>query len=557
MFVYAKQPLLTTDQQKTSVKQIDLVPTLCAILGIPIPFQNLGILIPNALPSIQTVPNVWRLPLFWLWGNVQQVITYIKTYSEKSKIFDEDYLKLYYQQYENLRAELSSLKSECEFEQFYKKSAEFLINVRMLCEEVWIQFDAFSISNGLTFLFLTLFFMFIIADGIPLKHLPLAMEGSFVVACVIALCVTALGVAVLDFSDFIESFSGSSTFITNTLSQVMFLLPILQNWGVISFNWHSRNQSCGVVSFLCRFVLVFSTCLVFSNSYINEESAVSLFLLVTLIFLSLLGILSYHKNPNHDRKSDLFATSTIIKILLTGFVVLALLRSSVQFWRCRPEQEWCFKAPRHELGSFLKVKASKVQWALTVVSLSLLIISVKTWLRKCGNLSGYSLTETCSKLLPSVIIVFVAGFWVLQRLAGSNHSISKTSSYLALAVYVLSGIAISWLLAQPICVSVILRNGQHLSISAIFNLVKSSLKKDDDDNDGNMPIVCGLGTAYSSVFLLLGTYLGLVICLVLGDFFSLALVINFAVGAFFLVVTSILRIRMANSIGKLFLHQID
>ncbi|XP_066249220.1 GPI ethanolamine phosphate transferase 3 [Euwallacea similis] len=559
MFVYSKRHLLPIDHNRISVKQVDLVPTLSALLGIPTPFQNLGILIPSALPALETAPNSWRLPLFWLWSNVRQIITYIKAYSQKSKIFDEVYLELYYEEYDKLFEELKFINSDSEFKLFYKKCEEFLIKIRTLCEEVWIQFDAFSISNGLTFLFLTVFFMFIISDGIPLRQLPLAVEGSFVVVCVIGLCLSAIAIAFLDFTEFVNSFLYNNIFITNILSHLMFLLPIFQNWDVISFNWYSRNKAHGIISLICRFVLIFNLSVVFSNSFINEEASVLLFLLVSLIILTLLELFSFGRTQETGpatRKVDHVSVITLIKLLIAAAIVLVLLRSSMYFWRCRVEQEWCFKSP-HDISNTLKSQASKFQWGLSVISLSSLTILIKMWLRKCGNLNGFSITEICTKLLPSVLLVFIAGFWVLQRLFGNTKSISRTSNYLALSVYILSVNALALVLTQPICVSVILRSGERISPTSehkiwnIFNTLKNNLKKPNSGDEGGSPIVCGLGTAYSAVYIILGTYLVLLIALVLGDLFSFAMVVKMVVGAFFLWSTSILRIKMASSIDDL------
>ncbi|XP_066150813.1 GPI ethanolamine phosphate transferase 3 [Euwallacea fornicatus] len=559
MFVYSKRHLLPIDHNRINVKQVDLVPTLSALLGIPTPFQNLGILIPSALPALETTPNSWRLPLFWLWSNVRQIITYIKAYSQTSKIFDEVYLELYYEEYEKLFEELKSINSDSQFELFYKKCEEFLIKVRTLCEEVWIQFDAFSISNGLTFLFLTVFFMFIISDGIPFRQLPLAIEGSFVVVCVIGLCFSAVAIAVLDFTDFVNNFLYNSIFITNILSHLMFLLPIFQNWDVISLNWYSRNKAHGIISLICRFVLIFNISIVFSNSFINEEASVLLFLLVSLIILTLLELFSFGRMLETGaaiRKVDHVSVLTLIKLLIAAAVVLVLLRSSMYFWRCRVEQEWCFKSS-HYISNNLKSQASKFQWGLSVISLSSLTILIKMWLRKCGNLNGFSVTEICTKLLPSVLLVFIAGFWVLQRLSGNTKSISRTGNYLALSVYILSINALVLVLTQPICVSVILRNGERISPTSehkiwnIFKALRNNLKNPNSGDQGGSPIVCGLGTAYSAVYVILGTYMLLLIALVLGDLFSFAMVVKMAVGIFFLWSTSILRIKMASSIDDL------
>ncbi|KAL1501914.1 hypothetical protein ABEB36_007147 [Hypothenemus hampei] len=534
MFVYSKQPLSSTDITKKSVKQVDLVPTLSAILGVPVPFQNLGILIQNALPETQC----WCSSLFSLWNNVHQILTYIKTYSENSRTFDPDYLKLYFTEFDSLSEEMVSLNTFEKYEDFSRRVTDFLVKIRILCEEVWIQFDAFSISNGLTFFFLTIFFSFIISDGIHLKHLPFAIEGSFTIVCLISLLFSIFAVAVLSFSNLLSDFLYTSIFVANVISHLAFLLPIFQNWDVISLNWYTRKKTYGIINLICRFILILNVSAMFSNSFINEESSVLLFLLVSAVTLALLGVLVYYKPDQNLKKTDFISYSTMIRLLLLIIGVLVLLRLSTPFWRCRVEQEWC-------LNDVAKKATSKFNWTISVFSLVFLTILMKAWLKKCGNLSdfSYSVQEVIAKVFPSVIIVFVAGFW-----AFNNHLVGvkqpNTSSYLALAVYVLTGLSLTILITRPICVNVILNVNN--AVVNIFNKLKGN------EDQGNVPIVCGLGTVYSAFYSILGTFLTILIGLLLGDTFTFPLFIMAIVATAFLMITSILRIKMANSLEELF-----
>lgn len=534
MFVYSKQTLLSIGDHKSSVKQVDLVPTLSAILGVPVPFQNLGVLIHNALPETKNSRNLrWKVPLFWLWHNARQIASYMQTYSENSKIFDQHYLELYYSEIELLQAKLAHVASDEEFSKLSEAIGGLLVKLRVLCEEVWVQFDAYSISNGLTFLFLSVFFMFIISDGIPLRQLPAAIEGSFVVVCVIGLLVSATAVAAFDFS------GSSGLFVTNMLSHFMFLLPVFQNWAQISFNWYQKDQANGVMHVVCRLVLTCNIAGAFSNSYVLEEASAVLFLLVTVLVVALLVLV----RSEHGKSR--------VKLGLIACSVLFLLRFTVNLWRCRTEQEWCFLSP-HEEVSRIKSQASKAQWGVSVVSLALLVILAKVWLRKCGNLSGFSLTEVLNKLLPSVVVVCVAGYWVLQRLAGNTKSIARTSNYLAWAVYGLCGLSVIVAIMRPICVHVVsaASSGSPASIAGVFSKLRASFLKKEEIRREDVPIVSGLGTVYSAFYVILATYLLLVTALVLGDLFAVALVVMVVVGTFFLVATSVWRIKEAKTWGK-------
>ncbi|KAF7286911.1 hypothetical protein GWI33_003178 [Rhynchophorus ferrugineus] len=454
MFVHSKHPLLSYGGSKDTVKQVDIVPTLSAILGVPIPFQNLGILIYDALPS--TDSDSWKLPLFWLWNNVQQVVHYIKIYSESAKIFDKDYLELYHKEYDTLHQQIDAVHSHEDFLKFSGKSVEFLEKLRMLCEEVWIQFDVFSISNGLTFLFLSIFFMYIICDGIPLQYLSRVIENSFISVLCLVLISSTISILIVEMSKLAEG-------------------------------WFKKG----------------------------------------------------------------FSKKSIIKPLLSVLIILSLLRATMYFWRCRVEQQWCFDSP-HDVRSQLKSQPTKAEWCLAVLSLLLLINIAKVSLRHSGNLSGYTSTQFIAKIVPMVLVVLVAGYWVLQRFTPNKKPNKRNLNYLPLTIYVLSSISLINLVMKPLCITVIFRDDDYPSqeealIPSIFNKLKSNMEK----SSRRVPIICGLGTAYSAVYVILAVHLLIIFALLLGDCFAFSACIMIVVAVFLLLITSIMRIKQAETLDDL------
>ena len=60
------------------INQVDFVPTFCLLLGLPIPFSNLGkviydVVVPVAVKQVQYITE-----------NVEQVFHYLKTYNSYS-----------------------------------------------------------------------------------------------------------------------------------------------------------------------------------------------------------------------------------------------------------------------------------------------------------------------------------------------------------------------------------------------------------------------------------------------------------------------------------------
>jgi hypothetical protein len=65
------------------VEQIDLVPTLALLLGLPIPFGNLGTVIPELLTHTWTSPQALRSLVHASLVNTKQILDYLQAYSER------------------------------------------------------------------------------------------------------------------------------------------------------------------------------------------------------------------------------------------------------------------------------------------------------------------------------------------------------------------------------------------------------------------------------------------------------------------------------------------
>lgn len=89
LFAYSKDiPLISNSYENftSTLQQIDLAPTLAAILGVPVPFSNLGTV------NFQIMPDVpvghlqrYQILLFHLWQNAKQVKNYFKMYAEQNE----------------------------------------------------------------------------------------------------------------------------------------------------------------------------------------------------------------------------------------------------------------------------------------------------------------------------------------------------------------------------------------------------------------------------------------------------------------------------------------
>lgn len=528
-----------------SIKQVDFVPTLSVILGVPIPFSNLGAVVLDALPVRSK--NEWKTIIFSLWANVQQVVTYIKEYSAMTGIFKADDVEKVQEKYAVLYARVHTISSERDFEQFAEDAKVFLTNLRKMCEEVWVQFDSFSISRGLLLLFLSIFFVYIIIDGIPSERLPEIFMTSFLVCSYVALLIAVAISCILYYFGVVDDLLLNVYFSTGLMSLFMLVMLIIQNWEVIALHWYDRSNKNRIPNLIFRIILIFSICGVFSNSYIIEESYVLLFLLVTTIFFS-----NYSVNLNKEQKIKTNLTKYVPFMLL--IFCCTLLRLSMYFWRCREEQQWCLSSDAfvsHKVSS----EPSKVEWTVSLITLALLVTITRIWLRSCGNLVGYSPSIFLARYIPTVVVVCTGGFWALHHLPKDSRTKNIPTwqiNFLPWLVYLLTTLGFISIASKPLCVYVLPKKVSDFEeesiIPHLFKQVKELFNKKRQEND-EVPVVCGLATVYSAVYVIIGIYSALLWALLLSDIVAPAAVLMFLSTILTIVVISITRIQKITNIG--------
>lgn len=555
-FLHSKQPLLDFERIDT-LKQVDLVPTIATILGIPTPFQNLGKIALSCLPFSSNYNSIdnWQIALHSVWSNVHQMLTYVKEYSKNEKSFNEEQLDKFYRQYSDLHKKVSEISDEASFRTFHKEANVYMTSLRQMCEKVWIQFEFFNMARGLLFIFLSIFFTFIITDGVPINRQPEIFNSSFVYCSYIIVALATLVATMTYYLNYVDNLMSVIFFATGLSSQAMLGMLIIQNWEVISMNWHARSQKEKLLNFLCRLLLLFNLCGMFSNSFIIEEALTLLFLLLTAIFIVAFSISSSRNPITKVKGSEKKLKWSKLKYLVASVAISLVLKATMYFWKCREEQQWCFANP-HEVGYITsKSQASKLQWATTLIFLSVFVFIVKEWLKNCGNLNGFSLTVILSKFLPYLTVVSIAGYWVIKNAQTSTNYPTplKPLNILAWSAYSFITLGISSCSIWPLMTYIIpaetsLQTNTNI-IHNLFKKVKTSLGDNDNQND-SIPVICGLGTVYSSVYIIIGSYLTLLFALLLGETFGSSAVIMFGSAYFVALLTSVMRIQKATSLGK-------
>ncbi|ORZ32071.1 alkaline-phosphatase-like protein, partial [Catenaria anguillulae PL171] len=113
-------------KEQCPINQIDLVPTLALVLGLPIPLENLGSLIPHLFPDPGYYARALQL-------NAAQVLKFLNVYSQ---VAPGDFSA----------AALAQLPNP------ETHAAEFLTAALALCRQVWARFDLVPMIAGLALL---------------------------------------------------------------------------------------------------------------------------------------------------------------------------------------------------------------------------------------------------------------------------------------------------------------------------------------------------------------------------------------------------------------------
>ncbi|XP_066592192.1 GPI ethanolamine phosphate transferase 3 [Prorops nasuta] len=573
LFIYSKLPLYTKEAVKSrdQVNQIDIVPTLAAILGSAIPFSNIGTLILDALPN-KTEKNgvneiLWD-PLFSLWMNIAQTKKYIDTYSSDTDTFSKEQLEQLEIKFNSLSKKVKSVDSIKNFQLFIEDAKDYFKLLKDTCMEVWVQFDSGLMSKGLILMFCTLFFFYLFVTGIPEDRMSTIFKSSFLKCSIVTNAFTILMIFCLHALHIIQEWRNPMFFATGAASILLLVVLIVQNWDVISMSWYNLYE-IRKTSYIARIILLLTICGLFSNSYIVEEDNVMSFLLVTLICLLVFHAQKDDSLENTEKRfrpnqKPVKPTSLKPIIIAIGLIGCASVRLSCYFWRCREEQREriCSSFVAGKTGSIISHGLDRILLIVALIALALYITIMRLWLRTCGNLSGFSPSAILGRYCPVVIGVCIGCYWVLQRLpklTKAKFVLSWQVNALPNTVYILSTIAIFILYYRPLCVFLLPRKktsidifgtGENL-VPRLFEKIKDSMYRKKDTEIDETPIIYGLGTVYSAAFISLSIFLVLLYSLLLGDVLSTSTFLLITTCTCVLSLSALERCKNATSIAEL------
>nr|CAD7577302.1 unnamed protein product [Timema californicum] len=535
MFVHSPSSLINLQSMEgpKTIRQVDLVPSLATLLGVPIPFSNLGGVVLDVLPSSQDSLRDAQVALQATWNNIEQMSL----------------------AYESLKKKMFDLNREEDVKDVMREASEYLGLVREMCEEVWIQFDSVLMSHGLWVVFLSLFFMFVMVSGLPKDRLTEVLDGKFLVVGLTCVGVTVVGSALCYLAGSIESIDVAVYFSTSLVSMFLLASVVVKHWTVIMSRWLSKGRLSDRVG---RLLLACSLCGSFSNSYVVEESRSLSYLLLTQLWWLVYNYRpTRHGGVNVKGKTPDKVVSSWVKMQVTpsrmfvGALVLTLsgvVRLSHYYWACREEQPSCETSTTHKQG-----RHGALNCLFTLVCLGLLVTAARIWLRSSGNLVGFSPVVMLARYVPTVVVVCTGGFWVLQALPKDTRAklfLPWQLHILPWVVYCLVVLTFVCLFVRPLCVFYLLKEhdvmapvyGQENIIPRLFNHMKEMMRaRAQKEEDQGAPVVYGLATVYSAVFVVAGVFASLLVALLLGSVLAQALVLMVVACVLLLIMLSVIH----------------
>lgn len=316
-----------------SASQIDIVPTLSLLLGLPIPFSNLGSIIPF-LFSLRSDYYCFDKNTDSELGsalaaaeNALQIHSYLKTYNSEFREIDalsisvaEENLKAISYLWKNITSNATqNLEFISKLRTGYR---EYTKGVYNLFEKKWATFNVEYMIFGIIFLSLALFINILCAEKISNENI-----------IVVLVSIAFIFIHILLYSFFFLYICIPVVFVTGSIFAKMFL------------SYRSYITECFTSLFTIQFVILFLFFLCsFSNSFIIYEDHVILYLLQSLIlyryYPSIINLVKHNLFSSKAKSSKHNQKLKFEELLVLVCLMLCIRIGSVYF-KCREEQIDC------------------------------------------------------------------------------------------------------------------------------------------------------------------------------------------------------------------------
>ena len=507
MFLYSKQQLLPQPSVEfKSVDQIDFVPTFAMLMGIPIPFSNIG----APITSLLQMPYTGSTSEFFnsMYETFAQMKTYIRTYSKTRKDYSPEVLedlrpmdKAILQKYA-LFQEGAELGNE-DLEDLLKNFVSYFKHVKEICHTNWVHFDFIMITLGIVASCLTLVLGLLIHAVLSRGLSDRTSQAWFnltIFISIFSVIITVLG-GIYNVGLFL-----TLGYVSLTLPLFVFCLTTLCVKKPVIPRKNTKPPTEAPKSFFLPFIfglLIFL--LHFSNSFVVSEDKICVFLFASILIAHCINNIQPRKIiENYKEKSETYIEFYRRKTVIVLFAILSaiLLRFTLVNRRCREEQWWC-----HDIKEGTKAHPSQIAVVISLAILATFLYGINLLLKQAGNLAGYSASIQALRFIPALVAVLIGAHWFLG-LAPSGFLSQLKTWQLILPAQVCFGLLCLGcviLYFKPLTFTMIMSdpstdiNPNIGVIPQIYQMIKT--KYDGSVNKGPKQIVYGLATVYSALFL--------------------------------------------------------
>ncbi|XP_029437587.1 GPI ethanolamine phosphate transferase 3 isoform X2 [Rhinatrema bivittatum] len=470
LFIYSKTALFSDGLQEepAAVPQVNLVPTLALLLGVPIPYSSIGEVMGDMFfwgdENEAVSGSLTRALAYQI--NARQVNRFLHSYAQVSEDLPAE--KLSHLQelfssasdgYDQLVAELqerpsSALDSEAQLQQRIQNLRRYLREARAVCTASWARFNNLRMVAGIAILAATCLLCYAVSEVV--------MELEFPYRSLLFRPVV-WGLAVAAFLGFWQwaSTEGMELVLICSWAAVASQLSFIwQAWKMRSKlklvpGSHLPRQSLGIKKRLLtvlRWVLsmaalVLRCSAMFSDSFQVAEARVVPFLLRSHLVVVMAKLhwggklimpgwstsglpVDAQKPPPAPayRKESLHLLG-----LLMAFLLCVLL--SGLFHNCRDEIPDCEPSPfLTPLSGLQDVQVKNLFYSMGVASLVAVIYLVRRWLRHYGNLNSSSPLVLFVRWGFPLIAVWISCYWAIS--SGTEGTLAKFQEIIQLALVV-------------------------------------------------------------------------------------------------------------------------
>ncbi|KAJ3161642.1 mannose-ethanolamine phosphotransferase gpi13 [Geranomyces michiganensis] len=432
LFIYSKKPLVDKDpataarlrrliesesnlnlpdpfgylKDQRTTPQIDFVPTIAMLLGIPIPFGNLGMVLPEVF-MVRTAGKSATQNLFAaIRANARQIDLYIRKYSthRMTAKMDVSAICQLFANAEQLHSTLPANASDDDLERLYLDYVKFTREALVAARKLWARFDVPLIVLGSIVLLLSL------ACGIAygMTHWGYRQAPMYLTACAGAFAGGAAAYAG-GLRAILLHFENAGDSATETTHEIIFGIAVgfmivylvtsiyqlrKRGGGGSGFRIPSINVLLGLALFLAHAATPASDNLtIFEDSY-------------TTYLLQAFGLVSFARafTVKVDKIRDQLVTYS------SAFMFLTLLSSLSTI--CREEQD------PHCYPTFYSAPHSSVAAPYTIILLVFLVPVVTFALKRVLKSSDND--NAIARTIPSVLLPLGLGvsavYWALDTL---------------------------------------------------------------------------------------------------------------------------------------------